>query len=300
MRVIITGGTGMIGRPLAESLVKQGHEVIVLSRNPNRYQFHEAIQLCSWDAHSGDSWSHLIDANTAIINLAGESPAASKWTDEHKARVLRSRLDAANAVIQAIRQAKERPSVLLQASASGYYGDKGAALLTEDSPAGDNWRARVTVEWEQALCPVQEMGVRTVWLRIGIVLDPAGGALPPLMQAAKLMGRQMGDGEQYMPWVHRNDVTGMIHYLLENDDADGFYNLCVPQPATNAEMMQALTDVLKRPALIPVPAFALRLALGEMATTALDSQRVIPQRLMDEGYSFKFTSLDTALRDLLD
>ena len=299
MRLIITGGTGLIGKHFAKLMKDQGYEVIILSRNPQKYDLWAGIKLHKWDAKTGDGWSHLIHRDTAIINLAGENPAADRWTDEHKERVLQSRLYTADAVCDAIKQAPEKPATLLQASAVGYYGDMGDTTLTEDSPAGDNWRAQVVVDWEQAAQPIANMGIRTCWLRIGIVLDAASGALPAFVQAAKMMGKQIGDGQQYIPWVHNDEIAHQMRYLLLKESTSGVYNLCAPQPATNEQLMQATAQALHRPAIVPVPAFALKFVLGEMATTVLDSQRVIPQRLIDAGYEFKHPDLQATLCNLL-
>jgi len=301
MRVIITGGTGSVGVPLSNELTSAGHEVFVLSRNPSNAPdtLHSDIQVIRWDAKTGDGWYEYIDDNTAIINLAGKNPANWRWTDAHKQQVLDSRLNAANAVIDAITRADEKPAVLLQASAVGYYGDTGQAEIREDAPAGDTWRAQVCVQWEGALKPVEAMGVRVVYLRIGIVLDPTGGALPPFILAGHLMGRQLGDGKQWIPWIHNTDVSRAIHYLMQHDTLSGVVNISAPTPLQNRDFMDTLTDVLKRPSIFPVPSFALKLAMGEMSNTVLDSQRVLPQVLLDEGYDFRYPTLEPALRDLL-
>lgn len=300
MRVVIAGGSGLIGQELIRSLLPDQHEIFVLSRNPERYAFPDGVRTRQWDAKTGQGWSHLLDEHTVLINLAGENPAASQWDEAHKARVLDSRLNATAAMLDAIEQAEEKPFALMQASAVGYYGDCGDERLTEDSPASDIWRARVTVEWEKAAEAIAALGVRVCWLRIGIVLDPDGGALPSFIQAAQLMGRQLGDGQQWIPWVHNQDIAHMIRFLILKEDASGPYNLCAAKPATNTQFMQTMARVMGRPALIPVPGFALKLAMGEMATTVLDSQRVIPQRLLDAGYDFHFPDLEHALRDILD
>lgn len=299
MRIIISGGTGSIGHPLANLLHEEGNDVFVLSRNPQKHTVNNNIQLIQWDSKTAQGWGHLINKDTALINLAGENPAASSWTDEHKQQVLTSRLNAASAMVEAVTKANEKPAVLLQASAVGYYGDMGASILTEDNAAGNNWRAQVCVDWEATVQSVPAQGIRTCILRIGIVLDKDNGALPSFIQAAKLMGRQLGDGQQWIPWVHNDDIAHMIRFLMLKESASGAYNLTAPQPATNSHFMQTLAEVINRPALVPVPAFALKLALGEMATTVLDSQRVIPQRLIDAGYDFQFPNLKTALHNLL-
>lgn len=298
MRVIVTGGSGLIGTVLVRQLLDNGHEVIVLSRNPDktRPSLPTSIQLEKWDAKTGESWSHHINADTAIVNLAGENPANWRWTDAHKRRVLESRITTSQAVVEAIQLASQPPRVLLQASAVGYYGDRGDTIITEDTPPASGFRADVCVEWEQVTA---SLNVRTVYLRIGIVLDKRGGALPPLRLASYLMGRRLGDGKQWIPWIHNEDVAGAIRFLMHDQNAMGAFNLSAPNPATNREMMQTLSRITHVPALIPVPAFALKLALGEMSETVLDSQRVIPQKLNDAGYTFMFPELEATLRSAL-
>lgn len=302
MRVILTGGTGSIGIPLSNALGQAGHEVIVLSRNPDHAPdtLSKAIQMRGWDAKTGDGWSDLINSHTAIINLAGKSPMNWRWTERHKQQVLDSRINAAQAVVDACQNASEKPAVLLQASAVGYYGHTGEQAIREGYPSGDTWRAKVCHQWEATLQPVEAMGVRVAYLRIGIVLDPQGGALPPLVLAAQMMGRQLGDGKQWIPWIHNDDVTGAIRYIMANDNLRGAFNVCAPNPVRNRDFLKTLTTVLSRPSLFPVPALALKLALGEMSKTVLDSQHVLPQHLLEAGYAFRYPVLDLALRDLLD
>lgn len=301
MRVIITGGTGSVGVPLSNKLATAGHEVIVLSRNPSTApnSLYQDVSVHQWDAKTGDGWDQLIDEKTAIINLAGKNPANWRWTDEHKQQVIDSRINAAKAVIDACTHSSQKLSVLLQASAVGFYGDTGQHEIREDAPTGDTWRANVCFEWENALQPVEAMGVRVAYLRIGIVLDPNGGALPPFILAGHLMGRQLGDGQQWIPWIHNDDVSGAIQYLMEHDHLKGVFNVSSPNPVQNREFLKTITTALSRPSLFPVPAFALKIAMGEMSKTVLDSQRIIPQRLMDSGYEFQYSELEPALQNLL-
>ena len=299
MRIIITGGTGLMGRRLCKMLSSErgDAEIIVLSRSQQKSQ--PGVTMQTWDGRSAANWGHLIDENTVLVNLAGENPAAGRWTPEHKDRVLQSRLDAAQAIRQAVEGASSAPRALLQASAVGYYGDTADALITEDSPAGDNWRAQVCVDWEAAIAPLTAAGLRTCILRIGIVLDPEGGALPPFLLAGRLMGRQLGDGRQWLPWIHHADAAGAIQFLIYEAAASGIFNLCAPEAVTNAQMMQQVAAQMGRPALVPVPAFALNLAMGEMASTVLDSQRILPQALLNAGYSFRYAQIREALREIL-
>jgi len=296
MRIVITGGTGLIGTPLVKLLARDGHEVIVLSRNPKAKAVPAGARLLRWDARTPDGWGHLIDGDTAIINLAGENTASWLWTDAHKQRIRDSRLAASAAVAAAIANAPQPPRALLQASAVGYYGDTGDDMVVEQSPPGDDWRARLCVEREAATAG---LAVRRCLLRIGIVLDRGGGAFPPMLLGARLLGRQIGSGRQWVPWVHNHDVARAVRFLLRSERASGPYNLVAPQPLTNAALMRHIGEGVGTPSLFSMPERALRAAVGELADAVLVSQRVLPQRLTDLGYSFLFPTAEDALRHLL-
>jgi len=301
MRVIITGGTGQIGRRLVPVLLKAGHEVVVLSRDPARYvgRLPAAARLHPWDGRSGRGWSELIVEDSAIINLAGENPAAGLWTQGHKSRVLQSRLAAAAAVVEAVQQASARPRALLQASAVGYYGEGGSAELYEISPCGFDWRAEVCRRWEAAVQPIRSLGVRVCYLRIGIVLDNEAGALPPLRLAAQFGAQYLGDGRQWMPWIHHEDMSYSTLAVLETQAVWGPVNQVGLEPATNAELMTLLRQHMRRPATLGVPRWAMRFMVGEMADAVLFSQRVRPSILgLDAGYTWRFPRLADAIADL--
>ncbi len=306
MRVIITGGTGLIGRNLAASLVNNHHEVIVLSRHPKQaVGLPTGVQVVGWDARTAQGWGQLADGADAIVNLAGESIGGAglipaRWTDARKQRILQSRLDAAHAVVQAVEAAAHKPRVVVQASAVGYYGATGDNLITETHAVGNDFLAQVCVQWENASAPLDDMGVRRVVIRTGLVLSPDEGVLPRLMLPFRFFaGGALGSGQQWYPWIHCDDVTRAIRFLIARDDATGSFNLTAPDPLTNHDFSRILGRVMHRPAILPVPAFALRLALGEMATLVLDGQRALPQKLSESGFSFRFTELAAALRDLL-
>lgn len=299
MRVIITGGTGLIGRNLAKLLDKEGNHVVVLTRNPAGKDglLPHSVRILQWDARTPDGWGHLLDEeDTFIVNLAGENPANWRWTDAHKRRVLQSRLNVTQAVVDAIRHAKHKPHALIQASAVGYYGDAGDTVITEDAPLSDDWRAQVCAHWEKL---AQQSGVRTVLLRIGIVLDRDGGALPGFMAATNLFGVQLGSGDQWVPWIHNDDVAHAVRFLMHHRDAEGAYNICAPHPLRNRDLMRTLAYVRGRPAMFRVPELALRGVMGEQSSVILDSQRVIPQALLDAGYKFRYPEAEAALRDIL-
>ncbi len=305
MRVIITGGTGLIGRALAASLAADGHEVIVLSRAPERAASLPAgVRAERWDGVSAAGWGGLADGDVpggvAIVNLAGENLGEGRWTAERKARFLTSRLNAGQAVVEAIRAAGTKPAVLIQSSAVGYYGPHGDEPVTERTSAGADYLGRLAVQWEASTQEAEALGVRRPVIRTGVVLSARSGALPRLMLPFRFFaGGPLGSGRQWIPWIHLDDEVRAIRFLIERPEASGPFNLCAPNPVTNREMAQTLGRVLGRPAFFPVPALALRLMLGKMATVVLDGQRELPQRLLDLGFTFRFPNLQPALKDLV-
>lgn len=299
MRFIITGGTGLIGRRLVPHLLAAGHDVRVLSRNPAGASAPAGAALHAWDALTPEGWADLIDGQTVIVNLAGQNVAHWRWTHTHRRIVLQSRLDTSRAIVQAIQVAQEKPLALLQASAVGYYGSRGEMALGESTTPGAGWRAEVVKLWEAESAAVEAQGVRRVLLRIGVVLDRDGGALPPFLLANRLFGGRLGDGQQWLPWIHQGDCAAAILHTAVDDTLSGPVNLVAPHPARNIDVMAAIRRARRWPGFIPVPGWALWLALGEMATSVLDSQRVYPSRLVEAGFSFAQPHIDAAVRDLL-
>jgi hypothetical protein len=302
MRVLITGGTGMVGRALSANLVADGHEVIVLSRTPSKAKGLPAgVLVQQWDAKTAGGWGHLADGADAIVNLAGENIGAGRWTDERKARIENSRLDAGRAVVEAVEQASQKPKVVIQASGVGYYGPRGDEELTEDASPGEDWAAQVVIHyWEAATEPVEAMGVRRAIIRTAPILDANEGALPRMVLPTKLfVGGPLGGGKQWLSWIHLQDAVAGIRFLIENPQAHGPFNLSAPNPVTNGQFMRALGRVLGRPSIMPTPAFAIKLLFGEMATVVLDGQRAIPKRLQELGFEFQFLIVEAALKDVL-
>jgi uncharacterized protein len=305
MRVIITGGTGLIGGTLAADLAKDNHEVIVLTRNPEkRVPLPGSVRLERWDARTADGWGALADGADAIVNLAGENLAGegflpSRWTDERKRLFRDSRMNAGQAVVEAVKAVTNKPHVVIQASSVGYYGVHGDEVLTEDSPPGNDFQAQLCKEWETSTAPVEAMGVRRAIIRTGVVLSATDGALYRLAFPFKMfVGGPLGSGKQYLSWIHLPDEASAIRFLIDNASASGPFNLSAPNPKTNAEFGRILGKVLARPSLIPVPSFAFRLAFGEVATVVVEGQRAIPKRLQELGFQFKFPDLEAALRDI--
>jgi len=307
MRIVVAGGSGFLGRPLCDALTRAGHEVIALSRGAaplapgDAWSSGAGLRNAFWTATEDVSaWAPLVDGCDAVVNLAGESIASGRWTDAKKRRLESSRLESTRALGVAIQQAASPPRVFLSASAIGYYGSRGDEPLTEASPPGDDFLAKLCVSWEREARRASGSRTRCVLLRTGIVLAPEGGALAPMLTQFRMFaGGPVGSGRQFMSWIHRSDWIALAAWLLERRD-DGPFNLTAPNPVTNMEFAKALGQVLGRPSVLPAPAFALRVLLGEMALAlVIGGQRVLPQRALDLGFRFRFDTLSLALADLL-
>ena len=300
MRIIITGGSGLIGRALVDSLAKDGYELIVLSRNPAAVKnLPKGARAEKWDGQSAQGWGQLADGAGAIVNLAGAT-ISEKWSEARKNEIRDSRVNAGKAIVEAVKAAKQKPGVVVQSSAVGYYGPRGAEEITEASSAGYDFLAKVCKEWEASTEELDGLGIRRPIIRTGVVLDLHGGALPKMVMPVKLfVGGPIGSGKQYFPWIHLKDEVAAIRFVSENKNANGVYNLSAPKPLTNKEFTQAIGKVLGRPTFMPVPAFAMKTMFGEMSTLLLDGQRQIPARLLKEGFKFQFADATTALKDVL-
>ncbi|MCC7417131.1 MAG: TIGR01777 family oxidoreductase [Acidobacteria bacterium] len=297
MRIVIAGGTGFLGRALAAALAADRHELVILTRRPGTPRAGVA-RFVSWKPDGGTgSFARAIDGASAVVNLAGESIAGRRWSPARKRRILESRRDATRSRAAAIAAAGQPPAVFLSASAVGYYGPHGDERLDETAPAGSDFLAEVCVQWEAEAHRVASARTRVVCLRTGLVLARDGGALPRMLLPFRLFaGGRIGDGRQYWPWIHRDDWVGLVRYALERPAIAGAINLTAPDPVVNAEFARALGRALRRPALLPAPAFALRLMLGEMAEALLLSgQRAVPVKAQREGYRFAYERVDEAL-----
>lgn len=309
MRVIITGGSGLIGRALTASLAAEDHEVIILSRNPQRVtSLSRGARVEPWDGRTAAGWGQLADGADVIVNLAGESIGGNglfsillkRWTSGQKRRILESRLNAGQAVMQAIEAAQRKPRVLIQQSAVGYYGTLRDETLAEDAYRGIDFPARVCWDWEVSTSRAEVLGVRRVVTRSGLVLSASGGLLPVILLPFRFfVGGRLGSGKQWFAWIHVADEVSAVRFLIENANARGPFNLTAPQPVTNAELSKTVGRVMRRPSFLPVPGFALRLPMGEKATIVLEGQRPVPKRLLEMGFTFRFPELEPALRNLL-
>lgn len=301
MRIIVTGGTGLIGKPLCESLATEGHDVVVLTRSPDKHRSTTpGVRMVAWDGKSCTEWAKEVDGAGAIINLAGEGIAESRWTHDQKQRIRNSRVNAGAALVQAIHAAQIKPEVLLQASAVGYYGPHGSEILDESASSGGDFLAKVCFDWEASTIPVKQMGIRRPVIRTGVVLSNKGGAFPKQSLPYKaFIGGPVGSGAQWYPWIHLDDEVAAIKFLLTNPQADGAYNLCAPNPLTNKEFGETMGKAMGRPSALPVPAITMKLLFGEMSTVLLDGQHTIPKRLQEAGFTFKYPTAEAALRDLV-
>ena len=295
MKIVVSGASGLIGTPLVQQLTTHGHEVIRLVRRPAR------SGESQWDPKSGVIDEAVIDGADAVIHLAGAGIGDKRWTAAYRREVLESRTLSTALLARAIAAASNKPKVFLSGSAIGFYGARGDEQLTESGSAGSGFLADVCKEWEAAAAPAREAGVRTVFLRTGIVLSPRGGALKKLLPLFRLgVGGRFGNGKQWQSWISLTDELNAIEHLL-TANVEGPVNLTAPLPVTNAEFTKVLARVLKRPALFPVPAFGPRILLGgELADALLfTGQRVLPERLEASGYQFAHRDLESALRSLL-
>lgn len=292
MRIAITGSTGLIGTALARSLRADGHELVSLVRRPAR-----TADEVEWDPRRQYVDAAGLAGCGAVVHLAGAGVGDHRWTDAYKKEIRDSRVLGTAALAEALASLDEPPKVLLCGTAIGYYGDTGTRAVDEEAPPGEGFLARVCVEWEEAAAPAREAGIRTVFARTGLVVAREGGAwgkLFPVFRAG--LGGRLGDGRQYWSFISLHDEIAAMRHLLDTPEVSGPVNLTAPEPVTNREVTAAMARVLRRPALLPVPAPAIRLALGEFAEDVLGSQRVLPRRLLESGFRFAFPGIDAAIR----
>jgi hypothetical protein len=293
MRIVVAGGSGFIGEPLVRRLVARGDDVAVLTRNPARVQAGRAVQ---WDGRTEGAWSEEVAKADAVINLAGENIAGGRWTAERKRRLIASRLDATHAIVEALRREPERERTLINASAVGFYGNRHDEELDEHSSRGEGFLADLVEQWERA-ARAAEPFARLVLVRFGVVLARDGGALAKMLLPFRLgVGGPIASGAQWMSWIERDDVIGMMVWALDNERVRGIYNATSPRAVRNRDFTRALGRALRRPAFLPAPAFALRIAFGQMAEEALiGGQHVLPRRAESDGFRFAHPSLESAL-----
>ncbi len=302
MKIIIAGGSGLIGRKLISALLIKKHEITLLSRSPEKFKkdFPE-LHIEFWDAKTNGNLIILMEGCDVVINLIGESIASKRWSRKQKQKIFSSRINSTRAIIEAIRQVNNKPSVLINASAVGFYGNRLEGEVTEEYPKGMGFLADVCAKWEEEALTAIKLAVRVVLLRTGIVLDKNNGALKKLLFPFKLfLGGSIGSGAQWFPWIHLQDEINAILFSIENNQINGPINLTAPQPVRMKEFCKILGNVMQRPSWLNVPSFILKLALGEMAESLLlHGQKVIPKKLIDSGFEFQFPELQDALKNIL-
>lgn len=297
MRIVIAGGTGFIGEPLVQRLVRRGDDVTVLTRDPRKVHVGRGV---AWDGRSQGAWSGIAASAEVVINLAGENIGEGRWTPERKRRLLESRLHATHAIIEALGSEPSRDRTMINASAIGIYGDRGDEFLDESSARSKGFLADLVAQWEAAAREAESLA-RLAIVRFGVVLAPDGGALKKLLLPFKLgVGGPIGRGRQWMSWVDREDVLRLLEWAIDTPQVRGIYNATAPEPVTNRDFTRLLARTLHRPAFMPVPPFALRLAFGEMAEEVLlAGQRVLPRRALDDAFRFEHPLLRDSLARIL-
>ena len=299
MRLVIAGASGFIGLLLVERLSKQGHTLGLLTRKPRIDAQASEKDWIVWQPGAPGEWEKCVDGVDGVINLAGEPIAAKRWTETQKEKIRSSRIGMTRSLVSAIAKAQVKPKFLINASAVGFYGAQGDEPLSEDTASGKGYLAEVCAAWEEEAKRAQELGVRVVLLRTGIVLGKGRGALAKMVPPFKFFfGGPLGSGRQWMPWIHIEDEIGMILFLMENEEASGAFNATAPNPVTMKDFSKALGKVLHRPSWAPVPAFALKLILGEMADMLIFGQRALPSAALRLGYRFKYPTIEQALQSL--
>ncbi|MBK6606991.1 MAG: TIGR01777 family oxidoreductase [Leptospiraceae bacterium] len=301
MKIAIVGGSGFIGRNLAKALHSAGEEVIIFSRKnslPQELMGLANIHLVSTSKPSAKD----LEGIDALVNLAGESVVGEKWSDKRKEALRTSRVDFTRSIVEELAKVKVKPKVLLQGSAIGFYGmhETGKPVFSEDAKSGEDFLAKLCVDWEEEANRAKDFGVRTVLIRTGIVLSPESGAMQQMLLPFKMfVGGPLGNGKQYMSWIHLADMIGAIQFLLANPKAEGAFNFTAPNPCSNEEFSTVLGKVMGRPSFMRVPSFPLIALYGEGAEVILKGQNVIPAKLAAFGYQFQFSELKNALEDLL-
>ncbi|MCX8023525.1 MAG: TIGR01777 family oxidoreductase [Syntrophorhabdaceae bacterium] len=300
MKILITGGTGFVGRELTSRLIQEGYEVTILTRSLKSTQKTEVgLSYLEGDPTEKGPWQEAIKNHDGVINLAGAS-IFSKWSEENKKAIRDSRVFTTRNIVEAIPQFKDKQFHLFSASAVGYYGFHGDEELSEESPPGGDFLAKVAAEWEAEAKKAQDRGARVVITRFGIVLGEKGGALSqmvPLFQ--KFIGGPIGSGRQWFSWVHIKDLSEAFIFLLKHPEITGPVNVCSPNPVRNRDLAKAIGRALNRPSFVPAPGFLVKLILGEFGSVILEGQKVIPKRLLEKGFTFKYPDINSALESIL-
>ena len=299
MKILISGGTGLIGKALIKNLINTGDQVLVLTRSKDGQEDSDSKKYIEWDARSSEPLIPFLKDINAVINLAGDNIGNGNWTKAKKERIISSRVQAGNALSKAIIDSGDKPDVFIQASAVGYYGSSLDETFDESSPNGKGFQADVAQKWENSSGVLDAVGIRRVIIRMGIVLDAKSGALPLMVLPFKLFaGGPLGSGRQYVSWIHLQDDVRAIDFVMRNPKLSGAVNLTAPTSYPNKDFGKVVGKVMRRPYWFPVPAFGLKLVLGEKSELVLDGQNVYPRKLLEHGFQFKYPDLESALRSI--
>jgi hypothetical protein len=302
-RIVITGATGLIGKHLCKELSDRGDILTIFSRDPDKAKsiIPYANEYVKWNYRNPEEWKEHINSKDIVIHFAGANLFGKRWTDSYKEKIIESREISTQNIVKAIGEADEKPEVFICASAIGYYGNKGEELLTEESPPGDDFLSKVCLKWENEAAGVEKYNVRRISVRTGVVLTTEAGALKEFLTPFKLfVGGPLGTGNQWFSWIHLTDIIRVYLFLIDNANINGAVNTSSPNPVKMKEFANTLGKVLNRPSFFKVPGIALQIAVGEVAETVTASLRVVPQKLEQHNFNFRFRKIEEALRDLLE
>lgn len=299
MKILITGGAGFIGTHLCEFLLDRGHHVVSLSTAQHPKQGEpERFKTIAADTSRKGEWQEELKGADAIVNLAGKT-IFRRWSDSYKKKMYNSRTETTRNIVDALSQ--DSPVVLCSASAVGYYGNRGEDIVSEEEPSGGGFLAKVGMDWEEEAFRAREKGIRVATMRFGVVLGKGGGAMAKMLPAFRMfVGGPLGDGKQWFPWIHIDDLLTAVLFIIERKELSGPFNFCSPNPVRNRKLAKTLGSVIGRPAFMPAPKLMIRLAMGEMGTALLDSQRAVPERLLKSGFNFRYPDLETAIRQIVE
>jgi uncharacterized protein len=299
MKILITGGSGMLGQAIIHDPLFAKDEFVVLTRRHGNYQLTERVNYQSWNPFVLDGWQDALQGIDVVLNLAGENIGSGLWTKSKKEKILMSRVSAGRSLEKAMLAMDNPPQVFIQSSAVGYYGSRGNEALAENASNGEGFLAHVCKKWEESSQELKTIDVRRIVLRTGVVLSKKSGLLPRMSLPIKLyIGGNLGSGKQYIPWLHIDDYTAMVHFLIHNENASGVFNLCA-QALPLSVVGKKMAEVYQRPYWLPVPDFAMKLLLGEMSSLVLNSQRVVPEKLAAMGYQYRYATIEEVLKSFV-
>jgi uncharacterized protein (TIGR01777 family) len=301
-KIIVTGATGLIGKKLCSKLLEQGNEIAIFTRNPDAAEkvIRGASRYVKWNYNNPEEWQHFLNETDTVVHLAGTNLGAKRWNREFKKELIDSRIESTRQLVNAIKKCEDKPKSFITASAVGFYADRGEEELIEESDPGNDFLSKLCSDWEKEAEKIQDQNVRRVSLRIGLTLSNEGGVLKKLLLPFKMfLGGPLGNGKQWFPWIHIEDLVNIIIHTINSESLQGPVNIASPGIVRMKEFAKTLGKILKRPSFIPVPNFAIRIAAGEFGKYAVMSQRTPVEKILNAGYKYKFANLEDALKDLL-